>query len=75
MYASSGQTVLTVQKSFSLSDTTTFEITTRIDPLSPPGALQIALSATQDWRDLVKGGFRVNVAVALQLQGIILQLK
>lgn len=67
--------LLAVHRNFRVSDTTTVQIGTSVDPLLFPAALSLTVEATQNWRDLVSGGLSIGLSIGFSLGGILLRIK
>lgn len=62
--------LLAIHRNFRVSETTSVQIGTSVDPLLFPAALSLTVEATQNWRDLVSGGLSVGLSVGFSLGGI-----
>ena len=70
-----GQGLLAIQRNFKITETTSVQIETSVDPLLFPSALSLTVEATQNWRDLVPGGLSVGVSVGFSLGGILFRVR
>lgn len=70
-----GETSVALQRTFKLSDATSLQIGTALDPLNMPLGIALNLEATQNWRDIVPGGLSVSISVGLTFGGTLLRLK
>jgi hypothetical protein len=70
-----GQGLLAVHRTFKITEITSVQIGTSVDPLLFPAALSLTVEATQNWRDLVSGGLSVGLSVGFSLGGILLRVR
>lgn len=69
-----GRVVLSGERNFELSDSTTLSVGAEMDPFRPVG-IAFTLSATQNWADLISGGLAVTLSTVFSVGGVQLIVK